>query len=409
MIMNDALDMRKVRRPLPWRLLREVRPHALRRFVFGAGLGNLAALRKFKQRKKRGAFFPPIVFVSVTQRCNLRCKGCWATGVENPVDITPELLDKIVRESGAQGCNFFGILGGEPLLLPWLPDFFASHRASYFQLFTNGRFLDDAVAQRFAAAGNVSPLISVEGVGDSYAARREDSGMYAAALDAMACCRKAGLVLGVATSVSASNFKDTVNPAFIDEMIARGAHYVWYYIYRPSGPNPGFEEALDDAQVREVRRFLVEQRRRVRSAAIVDTYWNQDGHALCPTATGVSVHINATGGIEPCPPVQCSDCRVSAQEDIATTIGRSGLLNAFQTEIPKLTNGCVLMDHPQALAAFAARHGAKDTSGRGRFFDELAQRPVCGCHNHSGEPIPEPTWMYRLAKKTLFFGFGAYG
>jgi len=233
--------------------------------------------------------------------------------------------------------------------------------------------------------------------------------MYAAALGAMESCRKARLVFGVATSVSASNYKDTVAPSFIDAMVARGAHYVWYYIYRPSGPTPGFEEALTDAQVLGLRRFLVEQRRRVRSAAIIDTYWDGDGKALCPTATGISVHINAAGDIEPCPPVQCSDCRVSAQEGLASAIGRSGLLNAFLSEIPKLTNGCVLMDNPQGLTALAARHGAIDSSGRNSFFNHLAQRPLFSCHNHTGDHIPEPTWMYRLAKKTLFFGFGAYG
>ena len=407
--MTSAVNLRKVRRPLPLRLLREVRGRALMRFIFGAGVGNLLAFRAFRRRRKRGRIFPPIVFASVTQRCNLRCKGCWATGAPDPVDMTPALLDKIVRESRTQGCRFFGILGGEPLLLPWLPDFFAAHRESYFQLYTNGRFLDDAVAQKLAAAGNVSPLISVEGVGDSYAARRGDGGMYAAALGAMDSCRRAGLVLGVATSVSASNFADTVRAAFIDEMVARGAHYVWYYIYRPSGPNPGFEEALNDDQVRELRRFLIAQRRRVRSAVIIDTYWDEDGRPCCPTAAGVSVHISAAGDVEPCPPLQCADCRVTPQADTVAAVEGSALLRAFQAEMPKLTNGCVLMDHPEAFAAFAARHGARDSSGRGTFFDELAQRPACGCHNHSGPPLPEPSWMYRLAKRTLFFGFGAYG
>ena len=401
--------MKKVGRPLPLRLLREVKPHILRRFVFGAGLGNLVAFQKFKRRRKHGKIFPPIVFVSVTQRCNLSCKGCWATGVENPADMTPALLDKIVRESGTQGSRFFGILGGEPLLLPWLPDFFATHRNSYFQLFTNGRFLDDAVAQKLAAAGNVSPLISIEGIGPSYLSRRNDNDTYIAALGAIESCRKAGLAQGVAISVSASNFSDTANPTFIDEMVARGAHYVWYYIYRPSGPNPGFEEALDDAQVRELRRFLVEQRRRMQSCVIVDTYWDPHGNPCCPAAAGISLHVNATGDIEPCPPMQCSDCCVTMQGDMVAAVEGSEMLKAFQAEIPKLTNGCALMDCPQEFARFAARHNAKDSSGRGRFFDELTQRPVCGCHNHSGDPIPEPSWMYRLAKKTLFFGFGAYG
>ncbi len=394
---------------LALRMLRETPPRLLWNFVVGAGLGNLRAIRRFERRKQHGTVFPPFVFISATQRCNLACKGCWATGVPRPVDMAPELLHKIVTESSAQGCRFFGILGGEPLLLPWLPDFFDAHRGSYFQLFTNGQLLDDALARRLRAAGNVSPLISIEGGAATYAARRGDGRAYGTALEALACCKRQGLITGVATSVSASTFADVVTPAFIDDMVARGAHYVWYYIYRPSGTEPGFDEALDDGQVRALRRFLLEQRRRCRAAVIIDAYWDHDGNALCPAATGISHHINALGDVEPCPPLQCSDARLDLAADVAATIEGSAFLKAFRAEVPTLTRGCVLMDHPAELAALAARCGAHDSSGRGSFFAELAGRPVCGCHNHAGPPMPETSWAYRFAKRHCFFGFGAYG
>ncbi|MEI7899317.1 MAG: radical SAM/SPASM domain-containing protein [bacterium] len=397
------------RTPLPLRLLREIPPRLLWNFVVGAGLGNLRAIRRFKRRKKRGVVFPPFVFISVTQRCNLVCKGCWATGVERPVDMAPELLHKIVTESSAQGCRFFGILGGEPLLLPWLADFFDAHRGSYFQLFTNGQLLDEAMAKRLRAAGNVSPLISMEGGAEAYAARRGDGRAYGTALEALAHCQRQGLVTGVATSVSASTFADVVTPAFIDGMVARGAHYVWYYIYRPSGPEPCFEEALNDGQVQDLRRFLLEQRLRCRAAVLIDAYWDHEGRALCPAAMGISHHINATGDVEPCPPVQCSDCRIDLATDVAATIENSPFLKEFRSGVPTLTRGCVLMDHPAELAELAAVCGAHDSSGRGRFFEDLADRPVHGCHNHAGDPMPETSWAYRQAKRHCFFGFGAYG
>ena len=394
---------------LPIRLLRGVPPRLLWKFVAGMGFGNVRAIRRFERRKKKGVVFPPFVFISVTQRCNLVCKGCWATGVTHPVDMAPELLHRIVTESRAQGCRFFGILGGEPLLLPWLMDFFDAHTDSYFQLFTNGQLLDDAVALRLRRAGNVSPLISVEGGAASYADRRGDSQAYGKAQAALACCRRHGLITGVATSVSASTYADVVTPAFIDDMTARGAHYVWYYIYRPSGQEPCFREALGDEQVRSLRRFLLEQRKRCRAAVIIDAYWDDEGKALCPAATGISHHINARGEVEPCPPVQCSDCRVDEAGGVVETVTRSPFLAAFRETVPGVTRGCVLMDHPEALAALAKRCGARDSSGRGRFFEELTARPVTGCHNHSGEPMPETVWAYRFAKKHFFFGFGAYG
>ena len=390
-------------------MLREVPPRLLWKFVVGAGLGNLRAIRHFERRKRRGVVFPPFVFVSVTQRCNLVCKGCWATGVANPVDMSPELLHRIVAESRTQHCRFFGILGGEPLLLPWLLDFFDAHPDSYFQLFTNGQLLDDEVARRLRAAGNVSPLISIEGGAESYADRRGDGKAYGTALAALASCRRHGLITGVATSASASTYADVVTPAFLEDMVARGAHYVWYYIYRPSGPEPCFSEALSDGQVRSLRRFLLEQRSRCKAAVIIDAYWDDKGQALCPAATGISHHINALGEVEPCPPIQCSDCRVVADGGVVEAVAGSPFLAAFRDTVPGLTRGCVLMDHPAELAALAERCGAHDSSGRGRFFAELAARPVLGCHNHGGEPLPETSWSYRYAKKHLFFGFGAYG
>lgn len=401
--------MKRVKTPLPLRLLREISPRLLWRFLVGAGLGNLRAIRQFERRKLKGDVFPPFIFISVTQRCNLACKGCWATGALHPVDMTYEMLHKIVTESAVKGCRFFGILGGEPLLLAWLPDFFDAHPSLYFQLFTNGQLLDDAFAQRLRTSGNVSPLISIEGVEASYAARRGNDAAYGNALRAQDCCRRHGLVTGVATSVSVSTFKDVVNPTFIDDAVERGAHYVWYYIFRPSGSVPCFEEALSDEQVRAVRSFLLEQRRRCKAAIIVDAYWDHEGRALCPAATGISHHISAAGDVEPCPPIQCSDVRLDAFRGVAQTLAESAFLTAFRNEVPPLTRGCILMDHPEELAALAHRCGACDSSGRQSFFDELSARPVLGCHNHGGVPMPETSWAYRFAKKHWFFGFGAYG
>lgn len=395
---------------LPLRMLFHVPPKSLWKFVALGVLGSLRAIRKFEKRKARGDFFPPFLFISVTQRCNLACQGCWATGVRQPSDMSPEHLHAIITAGRSQGCRFFGILGGEPLLLPWLADFFASHADSYFQLFTNGHFLDDAFARKLRAAGNVSPLISIEGGAESYTVRRGDSRSYELALAALDICRRNGLVTGVATSVSNSTFEDVVNPKFVDEMTARGAHYIWYYIYRPSGPQPGFDEALDEQRVVTLRRFLLSERKRCRSAAIIDAYWDHDGKALCPAATGISHHINALGEIEPCPPIQFSDRRAGrdAAEAVSAITG-SPFLKQFRQEVPGLTRGCILMDHPAELIAMAKTCGAHDSSGRETIFDEIQGRPVIGCHNHAGPPLPETLWAYRFAKKHCFFGFGAYG
>ncbi len=367
---------------LPLRLIREVRFGNLLRFVWVAGLGNLRAITRFAKQRKKGLCDPAFLFISVTQRCNLTCRGCWATGIEGAEDMSPALLESILARAEAKGVRFFGILGGEPLLTDGLPERLAAHKNSYFLLFTNGTLIDAAMAERLSRAGNITPLINTA----------------AGAEEAITRCRDAGLVTGAAWAFDKSNLQ-LASSQTIDRLVALGAHYVWPYIYRPSGPDPHYELALDDADVIKVRQFIVDERKR-NDVVVLDAYWNHKGEPLCPGAVGISVHITVKGEVEPCPPVQMSDSLYG---------GASLWLNRFQTEVPRWTNGCPLMDHPKELLALAEDCAAHDSSGRGTFKQECAGRPCLTCHNHAGPPIPEKYFAYKIAKKYWFFGFGAYG
>lgn len=395
-------------RPLPIRMLTEVSPRLLARFAWGAGVGSLRGVARFERRRRRGEpYFPAFVFVSVTNRCNLSCRGCWVSPTP-PADMEPELLVHIVAEARAQGCRFFGILGGEPLLTPVWKEAARRFRDCYFQLFTNGLMLDDAAARRLAELGNVTPLVSIEGGPAANAARRGADAAHARALDALAACRRARLVTGVATSVCRSSFDDVVATAFLDDLIARGVHYLWYYIFRPAGADPAVGEALDAGSIARLREFIVRQRGR-RPIVIVDAYWDDQGRALCPAATGISIHVNAAGDIEPCPPVQFADRRAAAGEPLAPAVAGSPFLAAFRREVPTFTRGCILLDHPGALAPLVREHGARDTSGRPGNLESIAARAPLPGHDMPGPPLPERQWLYRWTKRHWFFGFGAYG
>jgi MoaA/NifB/PqqE/SkfB family radical SAM enzyme len=394
--------------PLPLRLLAEVSPRLLTRFVVGGGMGSIRSINRFERRRQHGEpYFPAFVFLSITNACTLHCKGCWVT--QEPVcHMTLERFEQIMGESRAQGCRLFGILGGEPLLHPQWQALLARFPDCYFQLFTNGLLLDDAAARAFAALGNVTPIISIEGGPEAAAARRGTAAAHPGALRAVAACRRARLVTGVATSVCRSSFNDVVSVDFIQAMAAAGAHYLWYYIYRPTGENPTLEEALDEAQIIRLRSFLVNERGR-HPIILVDTYWDDCGRALCPAATGISIHINPAGDIEPCPPVQFSDRRVEPGTPLAETVARSGFLKTFREEVTACTRGCLLLDRPELLAPLVRLGEAHDTSGRSGNLASIIGRPPCAGHHLPGHEIPERHWFYRLAKRKWFFGFGAYG
>jgi sulfatase maturation enzyme AslB (radical SAM superfamily) len=249
----------------------------LAKFVWNFGWHGMRAVNAFNRRLQNGEAFPAFLFLSVTNRCNLACQGCWVTGDRRPAELDVGTIDRIIAECRPLGARFFGILGGEPLLHRGLMDVLGRHRDCYFQVFTNGQLLSPDVAKEFRRLGNVTPLISIEGNETVSDERRGGLGVYGRAIEALENCRREKLITGVASSLCQSNLDDLLTPEFLRRVADLGALYMWYYIYRPVGPVPSPELALTPEQVRRVRQFIVDQRP-VAPLAIVDAYWDQPSH-----------------------------------------------------------------------------------------------------------------------------------
>ena len=390
------------------RMLTETDLRLLWKFAFTFGYKGMRAVQAFKRRVARGDLFPAFLFISITDRCNLSCQGCWVTPAKPSRELSVETLDNLIGECRTHGSSFFGLLGGEPLLHKGLFDVLGKHSDCYFQVFSNGTLVTDEVAKEMRRVGNVTPLISIEGLEKVSDVRRGGSNVYGRATEALEHCRANRLVFGVATSICASNIEDLVSETFVDDMIARGAHYLWYYIYRPVGPHPTPELALSAEQVRRLRRFIVDVRLK-KPIAIVDAYWDHEGKALCPAATGISHHIGPGGDIEPCPPIQFACENVGDGKNLAETLRSSQFLQDFRETVSRETRGCVLLERPDVLADVVARAQARDSSGRETVHAELAALQPRPGHDMGEDAIPERNWFYRFAKKHWFFGFGAYG
>lgn len=378
----------------------------LYKFVVNMAIKGSMSFARFQKRQKHGEFFPAFNFISVTDDCNLNCQGCWVMGKEKKSRLKPEQLDRIVTETKQAGSYFFGILGGEPLLYKPLPELFRKHSDCYFQLFTNGTLLTPEVAETLRQVANVTPLISFEGDEQVADVRRGGKNVYQLATQAIENCTKAGLVTGVAISVCKSNLEMAMSPGFINGLVDKGVAYLWYYIYRPVGPNPNYELALSRDEIRQLRRHMVDARLKY-SIAIIDTYWDADGIAICPAAAGLSHHINAAGFVEPCPIIQFAAENL-ADKPLDRLYAESGFLSDFRNQIQQKTKGCVVMEDPKWLADFVERHQAQNTSGRPNELRQLRLAPETFSHG-SCEVIPEKSRIYRFAKRRAFFGLGAYG
>ena len=384
-------------------------PRGLWKIIYNFGWRNIRNMAAFERRQADGKpFFPAFVMISVTETCNLSCSGCWVSAGGRK-QLSAQQLDGIICESKKQGSYFFGILGGEPLMYKGLWDVIEKHSDCYFQLFTNATLLTDEIAQRMRRLGNVTPLISIEGLREESDARRGRDNVYERTLAGLRACRRAKVIFGVAASIGRSNYDELVTRKHIEDMAREGAAYLWYYIYRPVGKHPIVENALSKEQILSLRRFLVEQRTDA-PLFIIDTYWDDKGRAMCPAATGMSHHIAPSGAVEFCPPLQMAcDMLNKDASNLTEIFNNSEFLASLRRMTAETSRGCILLENPQKMLQFLEQWKAVDTTSRGTVRDEYAAMQVVAGHDMAGEEIPEKSGIYRMLKKRYFFGFGAYG
>lgn len=420
MVVTAPPEVRQVAEPVPsqttrfpivklgWRMWRTTNSRLMWKFAWNFGFKGMMSVQKFKKRLKHGQVFPPFLFISVTSKCNLRCQGCWVDVDKPQANIPFEDLDRLIRNAKKHGNRFFGILGGEPFLYPDLYRVLEAHPDCYFQIFTNGQFIDDEAVARLKKAGNASPLISIEGTEIVSDQRRGGKRVLERTLQGIEASVRGGLITGVATSVCQTNYKDLVNDSWVDRLIALGVHYAWFHTYRVVGPQPNPDLALTPEQVVDTRRFVVRMRNE-KPIAFVDAYWDDRGQALCPAAVGISHHISPYGDIEPCPIIQFANETITDNDgDLFETMTNSPLLSDFRKTAADATRGCIVLERPDLLKEVVQRHGARDTTQRGAAMPELEALDSRSSQHQPGQEVPEKHWLYRFAKKHWFFGFGAY-
>jgi MoaA/NifB/PqqE/SkfB family radical SAM enzyme len=393
------------------RLLLESDKRLLWKLAWNMGVKGALSVEKHKARLRRGQVFPPFLYVSVINSCNLRCQGCWVDVAAKQQTINRAGFGKLVREAQAMGNAFFGIVGGEPFMHPELLDLLGDHPGCYFQVFTNGHFISDEKAKRLRQLGNVTPLISVEGTEIVSDQRRGRAGVLSRTMEGIRNCLKNRLFTGVCTSLCQTNFKDQLTEKWVDRLIDMGVMYTWFHVYRPMGPDANPQLSLTPAQQLEARKFVVEMRAK-KPIIIIDAYYDGEGQALCPAATGISHHINPWGGIEPCPIIQFTRESIHDTPEDHRTLGEKFLQSAFLADFRKLaqstTRGCIVLERPDLLKQLVEKHEAKDATARGTALAELGAMTTRTSQYNPGNEIPEKNWLYRLAKRFWFHDFGLY-
>lgn len=106
-----------------------------------------------------------VLFLDITSKCNLRCRHCYNNryfeSKEDSFDYT-EFLETIKNYK----LERIHILGGEPLLSPYLFDIveYANLKNITVSINTNGTYLDETMFRRLSAYKNIDQItVSLDG------------------------------------------------------------------------------------------------------------------------------------------------------------------------------------------------------------------------------------------------------
>ncbi|MDO4545078.1 MAG: radical SAM protein [Bacillota bacterium] len=328
-------------------------------FIINAGL--LGPKRQLEVKAKEGCSVPWAILLDPTSACNLHCVGCWASEYGDKMNLSFEQLDDIICQAKEMGTFMFLFSGGEPLVRKDdIIKLCEKHSDCAFSCFTNGTLIDEAFADELLRVKNFVPGISIEGFEEATDQRR-GKGTYRKVLKAMDILKRKKIPFGISSCYTSANVEAIGSEEFFDEMIERGAKFMWLFTYMPVGTD-AVPELMATAEQREFMYHQVRKFRNTKEIFTVD-FWNDGEYVGGCIAGGRSyLHINANGDIEPCAFIHYSD----------TNIKEHTLLEAYKNPMfmeyykgqpfsDNMLRPCPLLDNKGKLAEMVNRSGAHST------------------------------------------------
>lgn len=281
----------------------------------------LRALRVFQRQRKAarrrwqheaaGTHIPPFLIFSVTNRCNLRCTGCYQRlqHRDTSEEVDTATLNKIFAESLELGISTILLAGGEPLMHSELLETAGRYPQLLFPLFTNGLMINDQTITFLKKNWHIFPVFSMEG-GQSETDLRRGEGVFQNLKTVLPVMQKKQIFCGVSFTVTSENFEILTDDSYLEELVKDGCGLFFYIEYIPVA------EGSDHLQLREEQQrklhTLMEKLRRKHKAVFITFPGDEEKYGGCLAAGRGFVHVTADGSLEPCPFAPYSDTNVKA-------------------------------------------------------------------------------------------------
>lgn len=336
-----------------------VRKTFFRNFIFNATLFSNKKHDVLKE--KYGCNIPWAILLDPTSACSLNCTGCWAAEYGNKMSMDFKTLDSIIEQGKQLGVHFYAYSGGEPLMRKKdIIKLCEKHKDCIFTAFTNGVLIDEKFADEMLRVKNFIPGISIEGFEKETDARRGE-GTYKLVVRAMEILKRKKLAFGASCCYTRQNTEIIGSEEFLDDLIAKGAKFAWFFTYMPVGAG-----AVPDLMVTaDQREFMYRQIHKYRKTKPIFTmdFWN-DGEYVggCIAGGRRYLHINAGGDIEPCAFIHYADSNIH-QKTLLEAL-QSPLFMEYYKNQPFNGNHlrpCPLLDNPERLVEVVQASDARST------------------------------------------------
>lgn len=265
--------------------------------------------RKLREHsEEKGEHIPPFLIASITNKCNLHCKGCYARANHSCVDhetkgmpelLTAEKWKDIFEQAANLGVGFILLAGGEPFVRKDVLMAAGEEKRLLFPIFTNGTMIDKDYLELLSKKRNLIPILSIEGNQKTTDDRRGE-GIYLKLQEIMKLLHNRGILFGASVTVNKNNRKEVLSAEFIQNLTVSGCKALIYVEYVPMDQESR-ELALDDLDREEMTLKLNELRMSNQEMLFIAFPGDEKSSGGCLAAGRGFFHINSYGGAEPCP------------------------------------------------------------------------------------------------------------
>lgn len=322
---------------------------------------NKRAVQIRREWSQKGKHIPPFLIASITDKCNLHCKGCYARANKSCTDVgegsNPLLLsagqwEDIFSQSAELGVSFILLAGGEPFVRRDVMQAAGRQKKIMFPVFTNGTMIDDDYMEILTKYRNLLPVMSMEGNEETTDERR-GTGIYRKLQSVMQNLHSRGILFGVSVTVHKENIDEVMDEAFLGHLKDSGCKAVIYVEYVPIDRNTK-DLALDEEDRRFMEKSLDHIREEWKEMVFVSFPGDEKCSGGCLAAGRGFFHINSNGGAEPCPFSPYSDTslkEVSLKEALDSPLFRK--LKLCGSLLSEHTGGCVLFEQEETVKKLA--------------------------------------------------------